>query len=645
MRPGGLTVFFSMIMSCVIIFMIVLFTVSQALMAGVRGRQAMDLCAASVKAGYVYELYQEYGLFALLSETAAKEDLTFFLQENLSGSHVQDIYLATEHVLTEQQVFEGQIRAFMQYRMPLRLIEEYTDLLHQFQEIEDCSAVIDQEISLSACTETYAALFSSFITALEGVDAYGGQEDVYVKGFWSEAWSRSSYQTLLEEDPGEKPAAVAAWRERTERFCEVTEEALEAWTELMAEGRRIRPELERLLAQAETEEQKTQIRKILSSLHTGGGEDQRIQQILEQDLSYLKQAEEGLDALLEGFDEGDPAKAWILLQYQTDLYVAYELQPVQEGEISSWRKLWKELQQYVTDLSVYTGKGEAVSAEAQKDLPSRSMPRSDRSGLSLTELSRIMGQALEDAPANLLQRACMVEYATGMFRNLREQIDIQDAHGKPAHSLRGREKRAGVFRGEQEYILAGHGKDLKNCQTVRLEIIGLRMLSNLWFLNTNPEKRELIKSMGAIGGIVAPGWGDHVLEGLITAVWAGVESICDYEILIHGGRVPVLKSARSWHTDLRNLSLKAWQEEKNRWTGGKDTKTQGLPYEDYIKILLCCMSSRKLDGRILDLIQLNLGLWSGGSVRLEQMPVAFQASCTYRVNGRKYQAKGAYGFS
>ena len=632
-----------MIMSAVILFMIVIYTVSQTLMAGIRGRQAMDLCAKSVMAGYVYELYHEYGLFALLSEASAQEDLIFFLKENLASEHVRDITYTSSGLLTDTAAFEGQIRTFMEYRMPLRVIEQYTDLLDQFQEIGDVSEVIDQQISLSECTEQYAALFSAFITALEGIDAYGGQDDVCVKRFWDEEWSKASYQELLAEDPQEKVSAVAAWRERAERFADVTEEALQAWTELQTEGRKIRPELEEMLDKAETEEQKTEIRKMLASLHTGQSEDREIQKILEEDLQCIRQGERALNDLLDEGEAADIVSAGALLQYRTDLYVAYELRPVQNGT-SSWRKLWRELQDYVTDLSSYVGKEEAVNDSMRAELPSHTLPRQDRSGLSLTELSKLARQTLDDAPRKILDRVYTVEYAAGMFRNLREQIYIQDEKGKPVRSLRAREKRTGVFVAEQEYLLIGYGKDLRNCQMVRLEIIGLRMLSNLWFLSTNAEKKEVIKSMSAVGGILAPGWGDLVLEALITAIWAGVESLSDYEILIHGGKVPIMKSAGSWHTDLRNLSLKEWKEEKDKWThAGSETK--GLPYEDHIKILLYCLPKHTLNSRIMDLIQLNLGRWTGVPIRLEQMPVAFRAACSYIVNGRKYQAKGEYGYT
>ena len=631
-----------MIMSAVFLFMIVIYAVSQALMAGVRGRQVMDLCAESVMAGYVYELYQEYGLFAMRSETAAKEDLAFFLKENLPSERVQNITLTSAGSLTDNAVFEGQIREFMQYRMPLSLSEQYTDLLDQFHEIEDVSTVIDQEISLNECIAQYAELFSAFITALEGVDAYGSHCDVYVKGFWTEEWSRESYRNVIEDDPLGKLSAVAAWRERTERFGEVSEEALEAWTELTEEGKRIKPKLEKMLGEAETEDQKTEIRNMLSSLHIGAAEDKEILEILEKNTACLDHGEQALSDLLDQEDETAAGRAVELLQYRTDLYVAYELHPIQ-NESASWRKIWKEMQDYVTDLSSYVGKEETISESVRAELPSHTLPRTDGSGLSMTELSQMAEQLLQQAPSRILDRVYTVEYATGMFRNLREQIYIQDEKGKPVRSLRGSEKRTGVFLAEQEYLLTGYGKDLKNCQMVRLEIIGLRMLSNLWFLSTNGEKRDMIQSMSAVGGIIAPGWGNLVLEALITAVWAGAESLCDYETLIHGGKVPILKTPSSWQTDLQNLTVKTWREESQG--SSQNSNTKGLPYGDYIKVLLYCLPKHSLNCRVMDLIQLNIGRWSGVSVRLDQMPVAFEAACTYTVNGRKYKAKGEYGFS
>ena len=90
--------------------------------------------------------------------------------------------------------------------------------------------------------------------------------------------------------------------------------------------------------------------------------------------------------------------------------------------------------------------------------------------------------------------------------------------------------------------------------------------------------------------------------------------------------------------------MKEWKEEKDKWThAGSETK--GLPYEDHIKILLYCLPKHTLNSRIMDLIQLNLGRWTGVPIRLEQMPVAFRAACSYIVNGRKYLAKGEYGYT
>ncbi len=640
-ESGSLTVHFSMIMAVITVFMVILYLAEQVMQAQVRGRQVLNICASSVLAGYDRELYQKYGFFAIENTTLAQKDLDHFLAIDLDPYRSGEWTLTPQGFLTDQAEYEKQMQEFMRVRFPVTLVDQYTDLLKDLKDMDDISGVVDAEISLSEAMEEYSRLFSEFITALEGIDDYGNQEVYYVKGLWDETWSKKSYQNVI-TDPGEESAqALSSWRERASGFRTVTEEACDLWSQLIQEGERIRPILEELQKEAELEEQRDEIGKILKGLHTGTSQDLAIQKRLETNLKALKEVDEGLDLLLnDPASEEGKKKAKKLLDYQTEIHVEYEIRPM-TGSRKSWKKLWKELQNYVTDLSGYVEKNEKISKDRRKKLPSGGETSgSVLDGLSLTELSKVISDDIRDVPIVLLMKAYNIEYVCGMFCNLEEVIKRED-QGKSSVSLRGSDKETGFLEAEAEYVLAGKGSDLSNCKTVRLEILGIRMISNLCFLATDPDKRAVIEGMAAIGGILAPGVGDLILKGIIMAVWAGAESFQDYERLIHGGKVPLVKSPEDWHVDLDSLmenmqeSIADQEEEEGR----------GLRYIDHLKILFLFLSNETLERRTQDLIELNLEEMTGFEIPLTSMITAFAAEGSYYDNGRRYELRGEYGYT
>ena len=639
-EKGSMTVFFAMTALPILIFMIVLYSTAQYVMAVVRGRQILDLCAFSVQAGYHRSLHQRYGFFAIENVAVANEDMRFFLEQDLSPYTLRESLVTGTACLTEASVYEQQLSDFMQLRFPLTLAEQYTGLLGELKDVENMAETVNVEIRLSQEMETYNRLFSGLVTCLDGIDEYGGSGADCVNGFFNQEWTKDNLRTILREakgSDGSLEATFQTWSERTDVILEIVKDAEDYMEELIREGRRLEPVLDELFEAAEEEDIKDRIEEIQNGLHKGTPEDLEIQTILKENRKILEKAKDGWQKLIEDPDSSDGReKAEGLLGYRQDVDLEYKWQPITQ-ESGSWLRIWREMQDYVTDLEQYVSSEEKLSEEERKRLPSFRLSSGTFSADgSLVELAMQMGGKLSDLPETLLIKAYGIEYLTGMFMDLSEVVG--QTGNEDVYDLKGRQKSAGRFLAETEYVLACRGNDLANCRIVRLEIIGLRMISALYHLATDPEKQSLISSVSSIGGILAPGIGNDLLKGLIMGIWAGAEAFNDYERLLHGGRVPLIKDAADWRTSLENL--RNWKPEEQR----AETTAKGLLYKDHLKILLLFVPLNTMEKRTMDLIQMNLEKETGKETDLNGMITAFSCTSIFEENGRRISVEGEYSY-
>ena len=97
--------------------------------------------------------------------------------------------------------------------------------------------------------------------------------------------------------------------------------------------------------------------------------------------------------------------------------------------------------------------------------------------------------------------------------------------------------------------------------------------------------------------------------GLIMGVWAMGESVSDLRILMSGGKVPLWKKNGEWRMSLEGLL----EMGKNRGAGkGPESFDSGFTYEGYLKLLLLKENPQEKHMRMLDLMQMNIGLEKSG---------------------------------
>lgn len=192
---------------------------------------------------------------------------------------------------------------------------------------------------------------------------------------------------------------------------------------------------------------------------------------------------------------------------------------------------------------------------------------------------------------------------------------------------------------ETEYLIAGQDSDRANLAAVAGELLLLRGAANLAFLLTDEAKRTEVQALAigisaALGGLVPV----TLISGLLMALWALAEAVCDARGLFAGGRVPFWKNTSDWRLSWSNiLSL----------FGGDFLKSfdreQGMAYEDYLRLFLFLTSLQEKCFRTMEIAQENLQEQRSG-LQIGQGISAARIVVTGQAGGADCRAQVGYGY-
>ena len=133
-----------------------------------------------------------------------------------------------------------------------------------------------------------------------------------------------------------------------------------------------------------------------------------------------------------------------------------------------------------------------------------------------------------------------------------------------------------------EYVIGGKSTDQDNLKAVVTRLLAMRETANMVYLIKNPgcqaQIHEMALTICAVMGIPA-------LEGVVSlalqAAWAFGESVLDVRQLLAGGKIPLVKTSKSWMLSLENLGKLPQILRENQ-----AKQENGLSYKDYLRILL-----------------------------------------------------------
>lgn len=162
---------------------------------------------------------------------------------------------------------------------------------------------------------------------------------------------------------------------------------------------------------------------------------------------------------------------------------------------------------------------------------------------------------------------------------------------------------AGALDYQLEYILAGKRSDRENLEAVAGKLILLRFVPNYMHLQGSSTKKAEAEALAlTLCSLLAVPAITEAAAQVILLAWAYGESLMDMRSLLRGNKVPLVKTDDSWQLSLSGL-MKLGQE--GDLNDGKDTQG-GLPYKEYLRILLFLEKKETTAMRALDMIEQNL---------------------------------------
>ncbi len=150
-----------------------------------------------------------------------------------------------------------------------------------------------------------------------------------------------------------------------------------------------------------------------------------------------------------------------------------------------------------------------------------------------------------------------------------------------------------------EYILGGRESDEANLEQAVEKLLLVRWALNGFFLIQDPARQaEIGTSAAALSlALLIPEF-EPVVKAVLLAAWAYLESIQDLKILLRGGKIPLLKNAETWRTDLESLAHMTTSETVQ---GGG-----GLSYGEYLQILLYIEGMNLRCSRLMDIMEMDI---------------------------------------
>lgn len=181
---------------------------------------------------------------------------------------------------------------------------------------------------------------------------------------------------------------------------------------------------------------------------------------------------------------------------------------------------------------------------------------------------------------------------------------------------------------EIEYLLGGKSSDYENLSEVIKKILLLREGANLFYLLTDSEKMSLVQNFSlAIATLVCCPEIEPIITSSIVGIWSYMESVEDVKILLHKGKIPLIKTKDTWNTDLDSIvELKFSNNEAA-------TQNEGLDYKEYLQLLLLFMDNESLTFRCMDLIEMDIRQMEGNEgFRMDGMAEDFVINIIFDIS-------------
>ncbi len=192
-----------------------------------------------------------------------------------------------------------------------------------------------------------------------------------------------------------------------------------------------------------------------------------------------------------------------------------------------------------------------------------------------------------------------------------------------------------------EYAIAGRNTDRKNLKAVMQRLLVMREAANFVYLMTSPTRRaEADAAAESICAMLLVPELAPALSFAIKVAWAYGESILDLQELYAGGQIPLMKDDSSWQLSIYHIGSLTGSAASDR-----HSSSNGLKYEEYLRILLMTKSESSLNASLMDLTEYNIRNTDGhADFRLDCCVDAVNTELEGIIGDNHYTVQRSYGY-
>lgn len=610
---GGITVFLSLILTCVCALTGGLFESARTAGSGWYMQMALNSSLDSLMSLYHRDAFEAYRLFLLEFEDkeGLEKEMEPYCRAYLDAAA---FYPLREDKLTvcgltritdEQGIhFEKEVLDFMKFGVWAQETDSGA--------LEEWSKAMREAEQLGEIAELYQENGRKILALEEAVDRIGDclkRQKGYLKDA-DKALDQCrggrflSIASRLEAELNRIPGLVEAYEREADRLKEelaASEETLkEKQGDLGAEALSLtEQEMASYRSYTDTEGER---RRAVAAARTRAAQNK---EILAEAVSKAREVQDYIDSW-DSDDDDEPDEEALWSQVSVILNRIRVDDGFESGRVRDKKKMrvletvsrmaGKDL------LSICVPEGTKVSGAAldMRDLPSALVS----AGAGSYEMSGIILQ-------DVLGSALFTEYASRFFSSFRTEKE-----GKTQY--------------EKEYFLNGARSERDNLKAAVNRLVVVREALNLLHLFRDSSKRAEARTLAlAITGAAGIAPLTEVVTFFILTVWAFAESVEDVKILMNGGKLSVMKTQEEWKVSLSGLAesgKRIWDKTPGSGDG------RGLDYDGWLKLFFLIQDRVQLRYRMMDVIQNRIREKQSG-FRMEQ--------CAFRVEAEWY-GKGAW---
>ena len=592
-KRGEVTIFFSLILVCVLSLLMGLFESARTTGARLSLRMAADSATASVMSQYNKNLWDMYRLLFLQYESeqaiiqSFNEYFDFYLsQENFYAAKRESVELGAVSVMQDHgaSALEEEILAYVKYRLPdiAGNLAGIANAAREAGKAGDFRALIEVCRQAGKQTRGLEKKRREIEASLEEMERLWQQakeaSDEEREGSFRRAAGK------LRKEMQKFPARVAAYENELAKLSAHRSELADSrkWEEDAAYGEpddmQASEGMEKeLMAYSDVEQAAEQYRK----------EYQAMEQEIGECLDMLEEAFLLLEDEDDGEEENEPD--WNVIGSCIDAArpPGPHREEIDEERSVALERLEKLLER---DILLLVLPEDAVVSEQKVS----------RKGIPSSHFSTEKSTGKNPAEQLLINEYLFLSFDSYIAKHTdRTMPDTRDLSY------------------ELEYLLCGETSDRANLKKTAEKLLAVRGAMNFLYLFNTPEKKAQADSLATSvsGGNIAA---QFVVSFFILALWAFGEAILDLRCLFAGGNVPFWKNEGSWRTSLEELLSLSFLDREGTGDGSRGQSG----YEDYMRILFFLQNRQIRNYRMMDVIQWN--------VRKKQSDFSIE-SCLYKM--------------